>query len=843
MKRMTIGYGIDLGTTNSAVAVLRGIKPDVITNSKNGAAFTPSVVWIDKRNILHVGDDARQQLFGEDSENVVCEFKLQMGRGKEAIKKFPRSGREMLPEDLSAEVLKELKAHVRVSTKEEIDAAVITVPAAFDLSSCEATRKSAQLAGFRQYALLQEPIAAALAYGFQDESENVYWLVYDFGGGTFDAAVIQVCDGTVSVVNHAGNNNLGGKNIDWDIVDKYLIPALTQKYKLSDFSRSNVETNLNQKKAIAKLKYAAEAAKIQVSKTEAPSDIWIENLCQDNSGKMIDFEYKLTPQELQNVTLPYIIRTIDLCKKALAEKSLSGANIQKILMVGGSSLFPWLQARLQKELGVKIECSIDPMTVVAQGAAIFADTQKYESDPNKEKIEHDALKIDLTYEPIGADTNPMIGGRIIHPQNKSLQGYTLEIRESQIQWRSGKITLDASGKFCMEIHAEKGRKNEYQIDLCDASGTKVKTSPDGFPYTVGVTITSAPMIHSIGVAMANNEMDIFIEKGEPLPVTKRMVHKTVELCKNGQNGKAIKIPVVEGEYKRADRNRLIGNLEISATKIKRDLPAGSEVEITIEIDESRLVTTSAYIPFLDQTFSGVLALEMTTQKQEDLKAGLEEEKQRLEDIRKDTSVSSNSDVQNMLKKIEDEKIFSQTENLVNAAAGNQENLIPGQNRLLDLKASIDEIEDALAWPKAVQEANNSLVDTQDIVDKHGTVEDKKTFAIIKSEVQKAINNNMGTPEQRCHILKQRLDTLGSFRAEIVLRFPDIWIVWLREDLPTQKDLMTDQRQADDLFAQGERAINSGDIEGLKSAVRQLFRLLPPERRPKIGGYDGDTLRG
>jgi molecular chaperone DnaK len=838
MKRMTIGFGIDLGTTNSAIAVLRGIKPDVIANSKSGATFTPSVVWVDKRNTLRVGDDARQQLFGDDSENVSSEFKLQMGRGNQAVKIFPRSGREMLPEELSAEVLKELKLHVRVSTKEEIDAAVITVPAAFELPSCDATRKAAQLAGFRQCALLQEPIAAALAYGFQEQSDNVYWLVYDFGGGTFDAAVIQVRDGAISVVNHAGDNNLGGKNIDWDIVDKYLIPALTRKFKIAGFSRSNA--NINVKKAIAKLKYAAEASKIQVSKTEAPADIWIDNLCQDDTGEMIDFNYMLTPQELCNIIHPYILRTIDLCKKALEEKSLSGTNMQKILLVGGSSLFPWLQAQLQKELATKIDCSVDPMTVVAQGAAIFADTQKYESDPTQEKLDQGKFKIDLKYEPIGADTNPLIGGQIIHPQNKSLMGYTLEVREPHIQWRSGKITLDASGKFCMEIHAEKGRKNEYQFDLCDTRGTKVITSPDGFAYTVGVTITSAPMIHSIGVAMANNDMDIFIEKGAPLPANKRVVHKTVELCKAGQNGKVIKIPVVEGEHKRADRNRLIGSLVIPATKIKRDLPSGSEVEITIDIDESRLVTTSTFIPFLDQTFSDVIQLEMTSQSQKELVTDLDKEKTRLDSIRKDIATSNNPDVQQSLRKLEDEQVVSQTENLINAAGGNQDNLRPAQNRLLDLKAGIDEMEDALALPRTIKEAEGKLINTRELVNRKGTSEDKETFEMINSETQKAIKNTMGTIEMRCTLLRQRIEMLDSLYWDIELRGPEIWIYWLKEDLPSKRSLMTDQAMADDLFSQGERAININDLEGLKSSVRQLLRMVPREFQPV--GWEGGTQR-
>ena len=173
-----------------------------------------------------------------------------MGLGEQGRRSFARSGRAMLPEELSAEVLKSLTADVRAATNEEIHAAVITVPAAFDAPQTEATRKAGQLAGLAVSPLLQEPIAAALCYGFQQQADKVFWLVYDFGGGTFDAAIIQVREGVIHVVNHAGDNFLGGKNIDWDIVNRLLVPVLTRRFRLPEFQRGNVRWRT----AFAKLK-------------------------------------------------------------------------------------------------------------------------------------------------------------------------------------------------------------------------------------------------------------------------------------------------------------------------------------------------------------------------------------------------------------------------------------------------------------------------------------------------------------------------------------------------------------------------------------------------------------
>lgn len=302
--RPTIDYGIDLGTTNSAIAILRETSPEVIDNGQLlGSKITPSAVWIDRKGQVSVGHEAYRRHW-DDPDNAKIEFKLLMGQGQKAKQVFPASGRQMLPEELSAEVLKSLRADARLYMGEEITAAVIGVPAAFEVDQCAATRKAAELAGFVSSPLLQEPVAAALAYGFDKVDENVFWMVYDFGGGTFDAAVIQVREGLIEVVNHAGDNYLGGQRIDWDIVNKKLIPKLTNQYALTDFRRGG---DPKWTSAIAKLKMAAEQAKIEVSHKQQPRLIWFDPpLGEDEKGQIVDFEYELTPSDVQEITSPYI---------------------------------------------------------------------------------------------------------------------------------------------------------------------------------------------------------------------------------------------------------------------------------------------------------------------------------------------------------------------------------------------------------------------------------------------------------------------------------------------------------------------------------------------------------
>lgn len=833
MARTTIDYGIDLGTTNSTVAVLVGTTPEVIAN-KDGSSITPSAIWFDKRGTQHVGREARARHI-DDEENAAVEFKLRMGESWQKV--FQRSGRKMAPEELSAEVLKSLKTDVRTNRGEELNAAVITVPAAFELPQCEATRRAAELAGLAVGPLLQEPVAAALAYGFQSATNKVFWLIYDFGGGTFDAAVIQVRDGVIQVVNHAGDNYLGGKNIDWDIVEKLLIPRLTRERPLSQFRRDNPKWRA----ATAKLKYWAEEGKIQVSRTKRPWDCWVENLCVDDRGEQVDFHIKLTPTELQKIIEPWVVQSINLCRRALQEKGLTGRDVEKTILVGGSSLLPWLQERVSAELGTKLDFSVDPITVVARGAAVFAGTQRLTADDAP--VAAGTYKIELEYEPVGSETNPMIGGRIIPPRGGTTGGLTVEIIETRSQWRSGSIRVADAGTFITEIHAEKGRKCEYRISLSDSRGSRLPCSPEHFAYTVGMVITSPPLTHSIGVAMANNRVDLFFKKGEALPARVTKVHHTALALRKAEPpgpGNAIRIPIVEGDNRdKADRNRLIGNLEIlpSDPRIKRDVPAGSEIEITVEMDASRTAKTKAFIPILDEEFEGVFQARITTKSPAQLRAELEHELDRLQSLHQRAQAVGDRKAQAALAQVENEQLVETTKRQVAAAQGDPEARGEGDKKLLNLRAAVDSVESALEWPTLIQEARSQLVAAKDVVDQHGNAEERNRLRVIEGDIERAIAG------ERLDLLRAGVEDLRSLGVQVVVRQPGFWVGYL-EYVQERRALMTDQVAAERLFAQAARAINNNDIEALKAAVRQLVGLLPPDEQEAAearGAFGGTTI--
>ncbi|GHO63475.1 hypothetical protein KSC_023670 [Ktedonobacter sp. SOSP1-52] len=825
MNRDTIDFGIDLGTTNSAIAVLQGRDTHVFKNNEN-LEYTPSAVWIDRNNHLFVGRTARERI-ESDPDNAFSEFKLQMGTS--TTYRFALSGREMKPEELSAEVLKSLKASVMQRTQEDVKAAVITVPAAFELHQNKATRQAAELAGLTPSPLLQEPVAAALAYGFQSKSDKIFWLVYDLGGGTFDAAVIQVRDGEIRVVNHGGDNHLGGKLIDWAIVENLFIPTLTQQYKLKGFQRGNPAWI----SAIAKLKAEAEQAKIRLSDHQS---LWIHIpfLGLDEQKHPISFEYELKRSDVEQLMEPFILRSINICKKVLTEKNLTANSIENILLVGGPTLTPYLRERLadkQKGLGIPLEFSIDPLTVVARGAAIFAGTQRLIQD--EARLKHIRPKGAYTisfpgWAFQGSDSETTVGGMIKGEVSQRFQGYTVEFINSNIRppWRSGQIPVDASGSFIASLWVKSGETNTYSVELRDSVGRICPsvTDPQKLSYTQGIVIANIPLTHSIGVALANNEVEWFLVKGQSLPARSQKTLRTAFEVSQGQAGGVIRIPVVEGESPRADRNRIIGRLEVTAQQVRRTVPVGAEVGITIDIDTSRLLRTKANIPLLDEEFEEVLHLggQNITRDIAHLQQDLAEQKRRLSKLKTQEKALLEKDTEEVsafLQQIENEQVVREVESALAAAQTDPESLDACDKRLSDLKMVLDQAETALEWPNLIQETNRLLARAQEIMDEYGSREDKQHFQQCEDDIHKAIYT------QNADVLQQRVGKLRELLTYVLDKHDILPQMWF-EQLCGMKNNMRNQVQAQKLIDEGLRALQTKNIPALRSINQQLKILLP-----------------
>ena len=343
--------GIDLGTTNSCVAVLEGGVPHVITNPE-GNRTTPSVFAIKGDEEL-VGETAKRQAV-TNVKNTVSSIKRKMGTDE----KVEINGRKYSPEEISAKILMKLKSDAESYLGEKVTKAVITVPAYFNDAQRQATKNAGKIAGLDVERIINEPTAAALAYGIDKQEKTHTVLVYDLGGGTFDVSILDLGDGVFEVKSTAGNNHLGGDDFDQRIMD----------YLVSEFKKENGIDLSKDKMAMQRIKDAAEKAKKDLSGMMS-AEISIPFIAQSDEGPL-HLNVTLNRAKFEDLNKDLFDSTLDAVRKALKDAKLTASDIDKVLLVGGSTRIPYIQELVKRELGKEPSKEVNPDEVVAMGAAI-----------------------------------------------------------------------------------------------------------------------------------------------------------------------------------------------------------------------------------------------------------------------------------------------------------------------------------------------------------------------------------------------------------------------------------------------------------------------------------------
>ncbi len=436
--------GIDLGTTNSCVAVMEGGEPVVIPNPE-GNRTTPSVVAFSKTGERLVGQVAKRQAI-TNPERTVISIKRDMGTDK----KVKIDDKAYTPQEISAMILQKMKADAEAYLGETVSQAVITVPAYFSDSQRQATKDAGKIAGLEVMRIINEPTAAALAYGLDKEHDQKI-MVFDLGGGTFDVSILEIGDGVFEVLATNGNNRLGGDDFDQRVMD----------YLVDTFRRENGIDLRNDKMAMQRLKEAAEKAKIELSGVTT-SNINLPFITADATGPK-HLDVTLTRAKFDELTADLVENTMGPTRKAMADAGLTPDKIDKMLLVGGSTRIPAVQEAVKKYLGKEPFKGINPDECVAVGAAIQAGVLTGEVK--------DLLLLDVTPLSLGLETLGGVFTKLID------RNTTIPTKKSQI------FSTAADGQTSVEVHVLQGEREmaQYNKTLGRFQLTGIPPAPRGVP--------------------------------------------------------------------------------------------------------------------------------------------------------------------------------------------------------------------------------------------------------------------------------------------------------------------------------------------------------------------------
>lgn len=804
--------GIDLGTTNSAICSFDG-ESIRLYKSPEQHDVTPSAIFIDRRGNKYVGSRAYNNA-ARNPDNAAVLFKRLMGTSTPV--KLPAVNLTMTPEECSAEVLRALYGYLPEEIRGDGDTGtVITVPAAFNQMQKDSTMAAADAAGLGRVALMQEPVAAVMSVMRQRKNDGVF-VVYDLGGGTLDIAIAESISGRVTLLAHGGIAMCGGRDFDRILFDNIVKPWLLENFDLPE----DLTTNPQFKSLLRMATWATEKAKIELSqKEEAVVSLPETELgVRDQSGEEIYIDITIDRKRYDGLIGPKVEESIVSARETLEKAGLSPHDVERVVFVGGPTHYKPLRDKVAFELGIAPSTDVNPMTAVAEGAAVFAESIDWASQSRGRKSARGAISaggaLDLSFNYIAR--TPDSKAKIVAKLGSSAPaGVEFQIDSLDTGWSSGRIALkDGAG---IELNLTKPGDNTFKVFVFDSNGRPVSLREDKIVIArTAASIDAIPASHSVGVEARDKvggrlSLDYLVREGDQLPKKGKKTFKAGESLKAGSAG-SIKFKLWEGDISDPiNDNRFIGMFEIKGTDFDDGvIAAGAELICEYEVLDSGNIVLEVSVPSISGSFQSGRNFYSSqegkvdyTNQAKNIQEQSDHTLQRLDE---------------MASKVDDPRLEQAREKLEQASTIKTDEADPET-----AKQAMDHVQEAKRLLALTRKEHlkdirqlelDKAVDFFDkVVRQHARPTEASSFDNLVKTAQRAIGSPSGDFESH-------LDDLRS-RSFMILWRQDWFVIerfkWLAEDAY----LFPDAREHAQLVAAGAEALKANDIDKLRAVVVHL----------------------
>ena len=807
--------GIDLGTTNSAICSYDGSETR-IWKSPEQNDVTPSVIYIDRRGNKYVGQRAYDSA-PHSPDNAAMLFKRLMGTSTPI--QLSAIGLTKSPEECSAEVLKVLFGYLPEEIRNDSNTGtVITVPAAFNQMQKDATMQAASMAGIGKVAIMQEPVAAVMSVMRARNADGMF-LIYDLGGGTLDIAIAESLNGRVNLLAHGGIAMCGGRDFDRVLVDNLVRPWLIENFDLpEDFSVNPAFKSLT-RLAI----WATERAKIELSAREEAiiSLSETEARVKDLDGNEIYLDIPLQREVYDRLIAERVSQSIDAARETLSKAGLTPHDLERIVFVGGPTNYKPLRDKVAFELGIPGSTDVNPMTAVAEGASLFAESIDWSSQSRSRKNTRGQISsgggLALSFNYIAR--TPDVKAKIaVQLAGQAASGSEFQIDSVDTGWTSGRLPLKHG--VTIDVTLTKTGDNTFKVFVFDSVGGPIALEQDKIVITrTAATVDAIPASHSVGIEVLEKlggrpVLDYLIRSGDSLPKKGKKVFKAAESLKAGASG-SLNLKLWEGEIEEpiAD-NRPIGVLKISGSDFDDGvIPAGADLECEYEIQDSGNIIIEVSVPCIGGTFHSGKNFYSRQEGQLDYTAAaalvVEEGERTLDRIDEINEVVDNPKLEQARQKLESAVSLDPEEAETEKSQEAMEKVLEARRLLAQVrKEHLKEIR------QIDLDGVVSFFDKH--IRQHARPSEASAFDNLAKTAQRSIDRNDKDFEHH-------LDEMKGKNFEILWR-QDWFVIERFKWMVSSPHLFADKHRFAELAKIGTQLMRSDDIEKLRAVVAQLSMI-------------------